>query len=220
MKEPNHPIFRNLSNPFFTLYTPTGLREDYKSWWNLDVPFETRPPADRFDGRYLASTEWDAQFKILCTVAEFGSKVKAVGDTTGRVICVGAGAYDWFLEGGTNTDRPQLETFTTNILNYIRPTRNLRTGTKDITELMSLSVYPNPANETVNFGYTLKQSGVVKIHIYDLQGREITQITEGGKTTGTHLARWNTAQTAAGIYVYRIESGNEAATGRITIMNK
>jgi hypothetical protein len=219
-KEPNHPIFRNLSNPFFTLYSPTGLREDYKAWWNLDVPFETRPPADRFDGRYLASTEWDAQFKILCTVAEFGSKVKAVGDTTGRVICVGAGAYDWYLDAGTNGDRPQLETFTTNILNYIRPTRNFRTGTKDITELMSLSVYPNPANETVNFGYTLKQSGVVKIHIYDLQGREITQITEGSKSTGTHLARWNTAQTAAGIYVYRIESGNEAATGRITIMNK
>jgi Domain of unknown function (DUF4960)/Secretion system C-terminal sorting domain len=220
MKEPNHPIFRNLPNPFFTLYSPTGLREDYKSWWNLDVPFETRPPADRFDGRYLASTEWDGSFKILCTVAEFGSKVKAVGDTTGRVICVGAGAYDWYLDAGTNADRPQLEAFTTNILNYIRPTRNFRTGTKDITELMTLSVYPNPANETVNFGYTLKQSGTVKIHIYDLQGREISQITEGSKTTGTHIARWNTVSTAAGMYIYRIESGNEAATGRITIMNK
>jgi hypothetical protein len=219
-KEPNHPIFRNLPNPFFTLFTPTGLREDYKSWWNLDIPFETRPPADRFDGRYLASTEWDAQFKILCTVAEFGSKVKAVGDTTGRVICVGAGAYDWFLEGGTNADRPQLETFTTNILNYIRPTRNLRTGVNEPFELLATQVYPNPANDIVTFGYVLKQSGMVKIEIFDLQGRQISTITEGAKTAGTHLSRWNTAGTAAGIYVYRIQSGNEAATGRLTLMNK
>ncbi len=208
-KVPTHPIFQNLPNPFFTLYDPTGLREDYLSWWNLDVPFETRAPADRFDGKYLAGPEWDTQFSIVCTAAEFGGT-----NGKGRVICVGAGNFDWNITPGTNTDRPQLELFTTNILNYIRP---VTTAVNEPTQTLGVDVYPNPARDLINFSYSVKETGYFNISIFDLQGREVQQITESGKTVGAHLTALNVAGISAGLYIYKIQSGNEYAVGKVAI---
>lgn len=108
-KLPEHPIFRNLADPFITLSSGNPT-ENLLSWWNIP---------STFDGRWLADTEWNSG--TLVTAGEYFYE-------KGKVVVVGAGAYDWFIEGGSNSKASNLSLFTSNILDYLTPQKTLRAG--------------------------------------------------------------------------------------------
>ncbi|KAA3658448.1 MAG: DUF4960 domain-containing protein [Calditrichaeota bacterium] len=113
-KDAGHEIFTGLSNPFSTL--SAGLQVwNSICWWN-------NPQS--FDGIWLADVEWNSN--ILVTAGEYEAG-------TGKVIVIGAGAYDWHIDSGNNSNQSNLEKFTENILNYILPEPKIKVallGTK------------------------------------------------------------------------------------------
>lgn len=96
---PSHPIFRGLENPFATV--SSGLEADNNICWWVD-------PAD-FDGRWLGDVEWSAG---LMTCGEWTPG-------SGRVVVVGAGAFEWDFAPQDNLNRSTLEAFTSNIIDYL-----------------------------------------------------------------------------------------------------
>jgi hypothetical protein len=72
--------------------------------------------------------------------------------------------------------------------------------------------FPNPFNPSTEIRYNIKQSGVVKLKIYDLIGREIETLVNEYEKAGSYAVRFdaNTSKRglASGVYFYRLESGS------------
>ncbi|MCU7495884.1 MAG: T9SS type A sorting domain-containing protein [Ignavibacteria bacterium] len=67
--------------------------------------------------------------------------------------------------------------------------------------------YPNPFNPSTTIQYDLPENSRVKIAVYDVLGKEISQIVNGEVPAGRHQAVWNSQEHgsfASGIYIIRI----------------
>jgi predicted lipoprotein with Yx(FWY)xxD motif len=68
--------------------------------------------------------------------------------------------------------------------------------------------YPNPFNPSTNITYQIKQSGNVKLSIYDAQGRKVTDLVNGTQTAGSYTVSWNAEAYSTGVYFYQLEAGS------------
>tara|TARA_R110000868_G_scaffold383578_12_gene650784 strand:- start:35221 stop:37830 length:2610 start_codon:yes stop_codon:yes gene_type:complete len=78
--------------------------------------------------------------------------------------------------------------------------------------------YPNPFNPVTVIKYSLKQSGLVKLKVFDLQGRLISEIENGMKSPGIYEVRWNASGYASGVYFYRLEVNGIVLTRKLTLI--
>lgn len=65
--------------------------------------------------------------------------------------------------------------------------------------------YPNPFNPVTNIKFDIPKSGMVKLVIYDLLGREVQALVNGELKAGSYKADWNASNFASGVYFYKIE---------------
>jgi len=73
--------------------------------------------------------------------------------------------------------------------------------------------YPNPFNPSTTITYDLRQSGDVKLKIYNLLGEEIKTLVNEFKGIGRHAVVWdgtnnNESSIASGVYFYTLEIAN------------
>ena len=68
--------------------------------------------------------------------------------------------------------------------------------------------YPNPFNPETRIRYQIPKSGLVKITLYDLLGREVSRLVNEEKSAGNHEVFVNLKQfnLASGVYYYRLET--------------
>ena len=78
--------------------------------------------------------------------------------------------------------------------------------------------YPNPFNPETVIKFTLPVKGKVTIKVYDLLGREVAVLVNGVKEQGSHSVRFNGAAVASGIYIYRLQAGDQVITKRMTLI--
>jgi hypothetical protein len=83
---------------------------------------------------------------------------------------------------------------------------NAVTGVPDKIDLAQN--YPNPFNPFTTIHFKLPESGLVKLSVYDITGREIEVLMNEVKNTGEHTVNWNATNRASGIYYYQLEAGN------------
>jgi hypothetical protein len=76
--------------------------------------------------------------------------------------------------------------------------------------------YPNPFGPGVsgaswtNVNYTLAESGLVTLSVYDITGREVSRVVNSIQAPGTHHAIINAAGLASGSYTVRLVSGSHS----------
>ena len=68
--------------------------------------------------------------------------------------------------------------------------------------------YPNPFNPSTVIPFNITKAGKVKITVFDINGRKVTEIFNGYKEKGTHEVTFNSNGLPAGIYIYRLQSSN------------
>ena len=66
--------------------------------------------------------------------------------------------------------------------------------------------YPNPFNPITNIKYSLAQQSFVKLILYDLLGRKITDLFVGEQSAGLHEINFNASTLSSGVYLYSIEA--------------
>ncbi|MBC8277578.1 MAG: T9SS type A sorting domain-containing protein [FCB group bacterium] len=82
----------------------------------------------------------------------------------------------------------------------------------------SLSVpYPNPFNGSAEIGYTLEKSGLVTLMVYDVQGREVTELIRGYQQAGIHGVRFSGQDLASGLYFINLLQGGKSETRRLVL---
>ena len=78
--------------------------------------------------------------------------------------------------------------------------------------------YPNPFNPTTEIKYSIKESGKVRLSVYDIVGREVVRLIDGEVTAGNHKITVDASALSSGIYFYHIKSGNFTATKKMTLL--
>lgn len=75
------------------------------------------------------------------------------------------------------------------------------------TSVVLLQNYPNPFNPITVIPYSLYQSELVKLSIYDIMGREIAILENSIKLAGNHNVVFDASNLISGIYFYQLKIG-------------
>ncbi len=83
--------------------------------------------------------------------------------------------------------------------------------------------YPNPFNPTTTIRFALPEAGRTTVRIYDLAGRLVRTLLDERMPAAVHSITWNGRDSRgrtspAGVYFYRVRSGDHLATGRVALV--
>ena len=68
--------------------------------------------------------------------------------------------------------------------------------------------YPNPFNPVTKIVYGIPAAGIVKLKVFDMNGREVKTLINEYRNAGYYTVKFDAAGLASGAYVYRFESGD------------
>ena len=89
----------------------------------------------------------------------------------------------------------------------------------NIPERYSLSQnYPNPFNPSTKINFAIPKNGFVKIAVYDILGRRVSNLINQNLNAGTYSIDFNGANLNSGIYFYRIEADGFVETKKMLLI--
>jgi len=80
--------------------------------------------------------------------------------------------------------------------------------------------YPNPFNPTTVITYSLKESGEVRLELFDVLGRKVATLVNARQEAGSYTYSFNAARygLSTGMYFYRLQSGGFVATKKMLLV--
>ena len=83
--------------------------------------------------------------------------------------------------------------------------------------------FPNPFNPITTLMYDLPSDAFVTLSIYDMLGREVTQLVNTNQKTGFKSVTWNATDSmgkpvSAGVYLYQIQAGEFVQTRKMVLL--
>jgi hypothetical protein len=84
--------------------------------------------------------------------------------------------------------------------------------------------HPNPFNPATTISYDLPEPATVSLQVFDVSGRLVRTLVQGETVpSGRHEVVWNGQDetgrsVGSGIYFYRLEAGDFAATRRMSLV--
>ena len=83
--------------------------------------------------------------------------------------------------------------------------------------------YPNPFNPITSLRYDLPEQAQVILTVYDLLGREVTQLVNTVQDAGYRSVQWNATDmhgkpVSAGVYLYQIRAGEFIQTRKMVLL--
>ena len=67
-----------------------------------------------------------------------------------------------------------------------------------------VGVYPNPFRGSTNIEYNLGKDAQVKVLVYDVYGRVVSEIENKNQQASSHVVSWDASNTKAGVYFIKI----------------
>jgi len=82
--------------------------------------------------------------------------------------------------------------------------------------------YPNPFNPTTNIRFAIKNTGMVKLTVYNSLGKEIQRLVNEFKNPGTYEVDFDAGSSGSyitsGVYYYRLEAGDFIETKSMVLL--
>ncbi|TVQ09791.1 MAG: T9SS C-terminal target domain-containing protein [Balneolaceae bacterium] len=146
---------------------------------------------------------------------------------------------DWYTGNFINNGRSDLMTTRNQnsggalvfVNNMVRPEpamyndENLPAGvsttghiTEPITEVELFQNYPNPFNPVTNIIYRLPREGNVRLTVYAITGQRLLSLVDEYQYPGTYTITADAGTLASGVYIYRLQLGNEVRTRKFTVI--
>lgn len=82
---------------------------------------------------------------------------------------------------------------------------------------LSLTLYPNPADDHLNIVYSLEESSRVQIDILSMDGRTVLRVQPGQQQQGAQSVRADLSSLAAGTYLVQLQIDDVLHTERIVV---
>jgi hypothetical protein len=82
---------------------------------------------------------------------------------------------------------------------------------------------PNPFAGATQVRYSIPDAGPVKLSVFNVTGRKVTDLVNGMIPAGNHVVSWNGVdaagnRVASGVYLYRIEAAGESLTKEMVLL--
>jgi endo-1,4-beta-xylanase len=78
--------------------------------------------------------------------------------------------------------------------------------------------YPNPFNPTTQIKYSVPHDGYISLKVYNSLAEEVATIFEGVQRAGNHVASFNGAELASGLYIYQLKANNFMEAKRLVLL--
>jgi hypothetical protein len=78
--------------------------------------------------------------------------------------------------------------------------------------------YPNPFNPSTNIMYSISNSGLTRLVVYDILGKEISILVNEVKEPGSYLITFDATNVSSGVYFYKLSSGDFTQTRSMLIL--
>lgn len=78
--------------------------------------------------------------------------------------------------------------------------------------------YPNPFNPSTTIPFSLKETGPVKLSVFDLNGRIVGIPVNGIRQAGEHYVSFDASLLSSGIYYYMLDAGGRSLAGKMTLI--
>jgi hypothetical protein len=78
--------------------------------------------------------------------------------------------------------------------------------------------YPNPFNPSTNITFSLKNSGLTNLSVYNILGEKVATLINGNMAAGLHEYSFNASKFSSGIYFYRLESNGSNQVRKMMLL--
>lgn len=78
--------------------------------------------------------------------------------------------------------------------------------------------YPNPFNPSTTISYSIPQSNLVQLSVYDILGRKVAVLVNGEQNIGNYTVEFDASTLSSGVYFYRLLSGNFVDTKKLVLL--
>jgi hypothetical protein len=78
--------------------------------------------------------------------------------------------------------------------------------------------YPNPFNPNTKFEFQIVKSGVVNVTVFDILGKEVETLVNEQLQPGTYKVDFDGSKLSSGVYFYKLETGDFAATKKMLLV--
>jgi len=78
--------------------------------------------------------------------------------------------------------------------------------------------YPNPFNPTTTISFSIPQSEMVSLNVYDITGKLVTTLINEQLNIGYHSIDWDGTNQSSGMYLVRMESGEYVETQKLLLV--
>ena len=195
-----------------TLYFGKDVAEEHRNSYSLPPTFPQMAFDVRFNGDMKYAFE-SGDIEVLNASDNLTINydiVIEVGENMNWVLTSESGKENT-LEGTGEITVPTEETFTLERKAIIPIAYTLHQN------------YPNPFNPITSIRYDLPEAALVTLTIYDLIGREITQLVNTTQEAGYRSVRWDATDSfgkpvSAGVYLYQIRSGGFVQTRKMVLL--
>jgi hypothetical protein len=81
-----------------------------------------------------------------------------------------------------------------------------------------LQNYPNPFNPSTNIKFQIPRNSFVILKIYDIAGKEISELTNEELNPGTYEIEFDSSNLSSGVYYYRLTAGEYSETKKMILI--
>ncbi|MBT8387195.1 MAG: T9SS type A sorting domain-containing protein [Ignavibacteria bacterium] len=78
--------------------------------------------------------------------------------------------------------------------------------------------YPNPFNPSTTIRYSIRESTLVSIKVYDVLGTEVVTLVNEVKPAGKYTISFDASTIASGIYFYKLKAGSFVETRKMILL--
>ena len=149
---------------------------------------------------------------VMETSAPFGNRATSFTYSSGSTN--GPNWYAYF----SNNARDSLVTYL--VRAYVSfPATGVRTTVELRPSTFNLGQnYPNPFNPSTVIRFDLPSRSFVTLKVYDIVGREITELVNGLTEAGTHEIKFDASGLPSGVYLYRITADKFVETKKLLLL--
>ena len=78
--------------------------------------------------------------------------------------------------------------------------------------------YPNPFNPSTVINFSIPESGLVTLKIYNVLGQEVAELVNDVKPAGNYEVTFDASDLTSGMYIYTITAGNFTSTKKMMLL--
>ena len=123
---------------------------------------------------------------------------------------------------GDSAASSDFETLIENVLTWFETKKEVsveRVDNGPVVDSYSLSQnYPNPFNPTTSIEYNIPEAAKVKLTVYNVLGKKITELVNENQKPGIYKVSWDAKNAANGVYFYKLEAGNYSKTLKMLLL--